>query len=416
LIEPDRLTVAALLKGQGYRTACIGKWHLGMNWVLRPGRSVPELTIEAADQVRNVDYAQPIRGGPNSLGFDYFYGISGSPDMVPYTFIENDRVAVLPTEERAFPLLLGRDLGETRPGPCAAGFEAENVLPELTRKAVEFVHRQAAAAREGNPFFLYFALTAPHTPIIPSQAWRGKSGINPYADFVMETDACIGQVIQALDSHQLAENTLVIVTSDNGCSPTARFRELAAAGHFPSHLFRGCKADIFEGGHRVPFIARWPGRVAVGSRSDQVICLTDLMATCADILDVDLPDNAAEDSVSILPALLSQASKPLREAVVHHSIYGSFAIRQGKWKLALCQGSGGWSPPWPGRFDINELPPEQLYDLESDIGESRNVAGRFPEIVARLTDLLERYVENGRSTPGEAQKNARRVVLRKQGL
>lgn len=413
LIEPGRLTVATLLKQNGYHTACVGKWHLGMDWVKLPGKQVSELSIETVDQVHNVDYAQPIANGPNTVGFDYYFGISASLDMVPYTFIEDNRVTVPPTVEKSFPLMLGRKPGMTRTGPAAPDFDAADVLPTLMRTAIDYIGQRAAGAKEGKPFFLYLPLASPHTPILPTHEWQGKSGLNPYGDFVMQTDWSIGQVLAALDERGLADNTLVIVTSDNGCSPQAKFDELLAKGHNPSHVFRGTKADIFDGGHRIPFLVRWPGRVKPGSRSDQLTCLTDLTATCAEILGVKLPDTAAEDSVSILPALFGKADKPLREAVVHHSINGSFAIRQGAWKLELCPDSGGWSVPRPGKDDASQLPAVQLYDLSKDIGETQNLQAQHAEQVSRLTALLEKYITNGRSTPGQPQHNAVPVEIRK---
>ena len=415
LIEPGRLTVPALLQQHGYHTACIGKWHLGMDWARLPGRSVSELSIETADQVWSVDYGQPIANGPNAVGFDEYFGISASLDMVPYTFIENDRVAVLPTIERSFPLMYGRQGGMTRLGPAAEGFDAADVLPALTARVVAYIGSRAAPARGGHPFFLYLALASPHTPILPTAPWSGKSGLNPYADFVMQTDECIGRVLAALDRHQLAEQTLVIVTSDNGCSPQANFDELRAQGHNPSGPFRGHKADIYEGGHRIPFVARWPGRVNAGSASDQLLCLTDLLATCAELVGATLPPDAGEDSVSLLPALLGRASQPLREAVVHHSINGSFAIRQGPWKLALCPDSGGWSEPRPGAPDVQQLPRLQLYRLDRDVAEQHNVQQEHPEVVARLRALLQTYVDQGRSTPGSPQKNSGAVDVRRTG-
>ncbi|MBI3877600.1 MAG: arylsulfatase [Verrucomicrobia bacterium] len=405
LIEPGRLTVASLLKQHGYHTGAIGKWHLGMDWVKLPGRDVSELNIETPAQVKNVDYTQRIANGPVSVGFDYYFGISASLDMVPYTFIENDRVTVAPTVDKKFSMMLGKPTGFTREGPAAPEFEAMDVLPTLTRKAVEYISQRAADAKAGKPFFLYLPLNAPHTPILPTKEWQGKSGINPYADFVMQVDATLGEVLRAIDDGGLQDNTLVIFTSDNGCSPSADFPALLAKGHNPSHAFRGHKADIYDGGHRIPFIARWPGHIAPHSRSDQIICLTDLMATVAEILGAKLPDNAAEDSVSILPALLGKDTKPLREAVVHHSINGSFSIRQGTWKFELCPGSGGWSLPRPSKEDTSKLPLVQLYDLRYDIGETNNVQDKNPEVVERLTKLLEKYVADGRSTPGAPQKN-----------
>ncbi|HLJ12635.1 MAG TPA: arylsulfatase, partial [Planctomycetaceae bacterium] len=306
LIEPGRMTVASLLKEQGYHTACFGKWHLGMDWAIRPGKTVTELGIESPEQVRSVDYSRPIANGPNAVGFDEYFGISASLDMVPYTFIENDRVAVLPTVDKEFPMMLGRKEGMTRKGPAAADFDDADVLPKLTQKVVDFIGARSADARNGKPFFLYLPLASPHTPISPKPSWRGKSGINFYADFVMQTDGSIGQVLDALDRQNLAENTLVIVASDNGFSPQGKTEELLAQGHNPSYVFRGNKADIYDGGHHVPLLVRWPAKVKPGATSGRLVCLTDFMATCAEILGVELPAQAGEDSVSFLPALLSK--------------------------------------------------------------------------------------------------------------
>ncbi len=411
LIEEGRMTVASFLKDRGYDTSCVGKWHLGMDWVKYSGKEVSELSIEKPEQVGSVDFSKPLTNGPTSVGFSYYFGIAASLDMVPYTFIENDRVTKLPSETHKFAMMTGRENGFTREGPTAPGFEATDVLPTLTRKAVDLIGQRAAAAKSGKPFFIYMPLNAPHTPIAPTPEWLGKSGLNPYADFVMETDWALGQVMDALEKSGVAGNTLIIMTSDNGCSPSAKFDELLAKGHNPSYEFRGHKADIFDGGHHIPFIARWPERVKAGTRSDQIVCLNDFFATCAEILGGKLPDNAAEDSVSILAALEGRADKPLREAIVHHSINGSFAIRQGNWKLELCADSGGWSAPRPGSKDAQGLPAIQLYDLSDDIGEKRNVQEDHPEIVARLTKLLEKYVAEGRSTPGAPQQNTTPVNL-----
>jgi arylsulfatase A len=328
--------------------------------------------------------------------------VNGYLDMSPYVFIENDRFTAVPTKEKKI----------VRFGPAADDFEAVKVLPTLTEKAVAFIDRHAVAARDGEPFFLYFPLNAPHAPIEPADEWRGKSGINDYADFVMQVDDTIGRVLDALKTGGLADNTLVIVTSDNGCSPTADFKTLADHGHHPSYLFRGAKADIYDGGHRIPFVARWPAKVKAGSRSDQIICLTDFMATLADLVGQKLPDNAGEDSVSFLAALLGEAKSPLREAIVHHSINGSFSIRQGDWKLELCRDSGGWSAPKPGSKEAAALPALQLYNLAIDLGERHNVSGQHAETVERLTALLEKYVAEGRSTPGNLQANTTPVKIR----
>lgn len=381
LIAKDRLTVPAMLQQQGYTTACIGKWHLGMG-------------------IPRDEPAPVITDGPTMRGFDSFFGISASLDMPPFAFIENDRFTEPLTTTKTW----------QRTGPAAAGFEAVDVLPTLTQKAVEFV---AAQAKTGNPFFLYMPLNSPHTPIVPSKAWQGKSNLGAYGDFVMETDWAVGEVLAALDKADIGGNTLVILTSDNGCSKAAGIPKLQEQGHYPSGDMRGSKADIFDGGHRIPFIARWPDRIKAGSRCDQTICQIDLMATSADIAGFKLPDNVGEDSVSILPALLGEDQSPLHTAVVHHSINGSFAIRQGKWKLELCADSGGWSDPRPGSPEARGLPDTQLYDLSTDLAESKNVYVEYPKEVARLTKLLEEIIANGRSTPGAKQANDAEIQIRK---
>jgi len=392
LIDPARLTVPALLKQHGYDTAAIGKWHLGMDWVPTDSSAKRFDDVGHSAEVWDVDYTKLITNGPNAVGFDYYFGIAASLDMPPFTFIENDHVTALPTVEKQW----GR-----RKGPGAPDFEAVDVLPTLVRKAVSYLDQHAQGAR----FFLYLPLTSPHTPLVPSPEWQGKSGINAYADFVMETDWALGEVLDALDRDGLTHDTLVIFTSDNGASPAAKFKELAARGHNPSYVFRGRKSDIWDGGHHIPFLVRWPGRVHAGSKSSEIVGLGDLMATCADILGVSLPDDAAEDSVSILPALLGRPEQPLHEAMVHHSLTGRFSIRQGHWKLELCPGSGGLSAPRDQAAASRGLPAVQLYDMATDVGERRNVQAAHPDVVERLTQLLERYVATGRSTPGTSQHN-----------
>jgi len=400
LIEPGRTTVAEMLRAQGYKTGCIGKWHLGMDWVVKPGKTVAELNIEAPEQAWSVDFTQPAKNGPTSVGFDSYFGISASLDMVPYCFIENDHVTAQPTETMKLVMNKGGPVSYTREGPGAPGFTGEGVLPAFLHHAEEFI-----ANHKGAPFFLYMPLTAPHTPIMPNSEWKGKSGLNLYADFVMETDAVVGRIMAALEKHDLAENTVLIMTSDNGCSPSADYPTLLAKGHNPSGSFRGTKADIYEGGHHVPYLVRWPAQVRGGQTSTQIICTTDFMATAAEITGVKLPDTTAEDSISFLPALLGRKDAPVRQSIIHHSAVGHFAIREGRWKLALCPGSGGWSAPRPGQ-EPKDAPRVQLFDLEADIGEKTNLQAQHPEIVARLTQKLEELVANGRSTPGEKQANA----------
>lgn len=383
LISADRLTVPGLLQQQGYATACVGKWHLG--FVVEAPAAAEKLKAKGAMGSGGAPVGSTIVGGPVTRGFDYFFGCSNARTMA--SLIENDKVT-----ERIEPI---------------------EMLPRLAERAVEYITQRATPDQAGKPFFLYLPLTSPHTPILPTTQWKGKSGLGDYGDFVMQTDAVVGQVLAALDKHDLAKNTLVIFTADNGCSPQAGIGKLEEAGHFPSANFRGYKADIWEGGHRVPFLVRWPGHVKAGTTSDRLICHTDLMATVASVLDIPLPDTAGQDSVSILPALEGKATQPLREAVVHHSIEGEFSIRQGKWKLALCAGSGGWGKPGDAQALKLGSPAVQLYDMTTDPSETKNVQAEHPQVVAQLTQLLTKYVNDGRSTPGKQQTNDVRVELMK---
>lgn len=374
LVEPGRMTIASLLKQNGYNTGAVGKWHLGF------GKEKP------------VDYAKPLVPGPNAVGFDYFFGIPSSLDFTPYVYVENERATELPSATVA-DSKHQREGGKGfwRGGAIAPSFKHEETLQTLTDKAVAFLQNQS----NEKPFFLYFPLTAPHTPWLPLGEFRGRSGAGDYGDFVAQTDAAVGRVLKTLDDARLGQNTLVIFTSDNGAHWLPR--EIEQFGHRANGPWRGQKADIWEGGHRVPFIARWPGRIKANSVSDELICLTDLMATIAAVVDAPLPEDAAEDSYNILPALLGGKQKrPIREAIVHHSSDGTFAIRQGEWKLALGVGSRGFSEP----RTINPKPGEaagQLYNLKDDPGEQTNLWLRKPEVVARLTALLEKYQREGRS-------------------
>ncbi|MDF7809211.1 arylsulfatase [Pontiellaceae bacterium B12219] len=395
LIPPDRPTVASLLKAQGYNTACIGKWHIGMKLPTKDGRA-------AAKNLKNVDWSGTVEGGPSDIGFDYHWGIAASLDMPPYIYIENKKFLGECTTTKAF----------HRGGPAEADFEAVDVLPDIGNKTVEYIQKQ----RAGKPFFAYVALTSPHTPIAPSSAWKGKSGMGDYADFMMQTDDVIGQMIDAVDAAGLADNTIIIVTSDNGCSRRADFRNLKSHGHYPSAQYRGSKSDIWEGGHRIPFIVRWPKGIKAGTFCDQTICLTDLMATAADLSGAKIPENAGEDSVSFLPAFAGKEIQSTRNGVIHHSIDGHFAYRQGKWKLCLARGSGGWTSPDEKAAAEKGALAAQLYDLEKDPGETTNLYESHPEVAERLLKLLKQDVERGRSTAGAMVKNdVPEIVLWKSG-
>ena len=379
LIAEDRPTVAGFLKSQGYHTGIVGKWHLDFEY----------LDPQSGARYSPKDHKSPpvgakIPDGPIHRGFDYFHGFHHARNME--AVIEDDAVI--------------------------AHDPVINMLPRLTEKSVAYIESRAG---EEAPFFLYVPLGSPHTPIVPSPEWQGKSGLGAYGDFVMQTDNVVGEISAVLEKHGLTGKTLVIFTSDNGCSKAAGIPKLADQGHAVSAHLRGSKADIWDGGHRVPFIVRWPGKVKPGSTSAQLICHTDLFATVADLVGAKLPDRSAEDSVSFLPALSGQPVESTRAGVIHHSISGHFAYRQGKWKLILAKASGGWSSPKENQAPAG-TPRGQLYDMESDVGETTNRYESQPEVVARLLKLLEADVSRGRSTEGpESSNDVGKIVLWKSG-
>lgn len=394
LIESDRLTVAELLQKKGYHTAFIGKWHLGWDWHL----SGQATNLDDLNSRPEVDFSKPVLNGPKDQGFSYSYGFSGSLDMPPYVYVENNQPTSIPRDTT----VSVDDKGFWRKGVTGSDFNHTQVLPHLTDKAVRYIDEQANGEQ---PFFLYFALPAPHTPILPTTGFIGKSNTNFYGDFVLQVDDVVGQVVAALEKNGIRGKTMIIFTSDNGCSPKANFNELASVGHHPSYIYRGHKADIYEGGHRVPFIVSWRDRIKKSFTTNEIICSTDFMASAAEIAGLTLPENAGEDSYSFLP-IISQRKyrQPLREATVHHSIDGRFAIRRGDWKLIVWPGSGGWSFPRT-QEDLRDLPDMQLFNLAEDPFERENVVQERPEKVKELRSLLIKYIKNGRSTPGELQKN-----------
>jgi len=339
IIEKQRMTVASMLKARGYHTACFGKWHLGMDW-----GDVKEAAAKAGT---------PVADGPTTRGFDVFCGYTEARSI--RTVIENDRV-----------------LGT---------YEPVEVQPLMAKKAVEYID---ARAKDGKPFFIYQPLSIPHTPHVPAKEFEGKSGQGAYGDWIFEGDWVVGQILEALRRTGLAENTLVIASSDNG----------AEGREYPP--LRGSKRSIYEGGHREPFVARWPGKIKPGTVCEDTVCLNDLLATCAEIVGEKLPDGAGEDSVSILPHLLGTAKGPVREATVHQSSVGDLAIRQGPWKLIFFRGGK-----------------RELYNLKDDLSETKDVLAANPEIAERLTKLMQQYIDNGRSTPGAPQKNDVRFELSK---
>lgn len=362
LLSEDRLTLAKMLKQNGYHTAMFGKWHLGM---LFDGKHVSG-KLKVGMQVTH----GPVDRG----GFDHFAGFHHARQM--NVWIENDRV----TES----------------------LQPVDMLPKLTQSAVDYIHSRKGKQQ---PFFLYVPWNSPHSPVVPTEDWQGKSGLNAHADFVMQTDDSYGRIVRALRETGLIGNTLILCSADNGTSgPTSKMAQLNRMGHYPSANLRGSKADLWDGGHRVPFLVSWKGVVQAGSTCDQLVGLSDVMATVADILKTDLPDDQAVDSISFYP-LLQGRPQHARQDIIHHSISGKFAIRSGDWKLMFAPGSGGWSSPKDTKALADGLPAIQLYDMRKDLGERRNLAEEHPEKVAELKQLLKQQVANGRSTPGPKQTN-----------
>lgn len=428
LIKENTPTWPGMLQENGYHTACIGKWHLGWNWPIEnpeqfvPGPSQPAPAVDEETRAEWEDvFSQRIGGGPTDRGFDYYFG-DDVPNWPPYGWMENDRMLEPPTEYLPADKLqqthgmepeFGRcnhqvDLA-SKPGPAVSDWSFEPILPTLADRSCEYIHDRSQTP---DPFFLYLPLTSPHTPLAVNEEWKGESGLNLYADFVMETDAVVGRVLDALEEAGVADNTLVMFASDNGCAPYVGVRDLEEQGHNPSGPYRGYKADAWDGGHRIPFVASWPGHISPGSVCDQQVCLSDLMATTADMLDTDLADNAGPDSFSLLK-LFQGADHPVRSEIIHHSISGQFAIRHEQWKLVLCPGSGGWCPPTDEEAEEQDMPPVQLYDMEQDPGETTNLQARYPDVVEDLTHHLQSLVDRGRSTQGPELENEVAVDIHK---
>ncbi|WP_254560225.1 sulfatase-like hydrolase/transferase [Dyadobacter diqingensis] len=387
LIEPDRFTVADLLKKAGYQTAVIGKWHLGLDWTpADPSRKVDAAVYDDWTTTENLDIAKGVVKGPNDLGFDYSYIIPSSLDIPPYIYLENGK----PVDSKITNITGNKTPRGVfwRDGNGSESFKIEKSLDIFGQKAKAFLADSRKTS--GKPFFLYLPLSSPHTPWLPSDKFKGKSKAGLYGDFVSHTDAVVGEVIKTLDSLGLGENTLVIFTSDNGADWKPGDKQLYPA-HQANYIFRGQKSDIWEGGHHVPFIARWPKVISKGSKSAQTICLTDLLATTAAITNQKLPDTAAQDSFDFYAVLKNpKEQKTVRESIIHHSIEGMFAIRRGKWKFIDGKGSGGWS----SKGDATD-PAGQLYDLEADPEESKNVYDQNTSIVEELKGLLEKQKNQG---------------------
>ena len=395
LIEADRFTIADLLKQAGYHTGVIGKWHLGLNWPKIPS-ATPEPPHEPHQWPKgdNLDITANLTSGPADLGFDYSFLVPSSLDIPPYLYLENGQPS-----SREIVEIAGNNNPRGvfwRTGKGSADFKLPQTLDHLAAKAQEFIKK---SSQTDQPFFLYLPLTSPHTPWLPSGEFTGQSGAGTYGDFVAHTDDVVGRVLRTLDSLGLKENTLVIFTSDNGADWKPGDKA-AFPRHRANGILRGQKSDIWEGGHRVPFMVRWPRHTAQNIVAGQTVCLNDLAATFATITHQKLPANAAQDSFDFSPVLYhSGYTKSVRPSLIHHSISGMFSIRRGQWKYVEGSGSGGWSKD----ESVTKEWPAQLYNLANDPAETRNLLEAEPKIAAELKELLVRQRSVGFTRPG-AQK------------
>jgi len=389
LIEEWRPTVASLLKRSGYQTAVVGKWHLGLDWVLKKEHEkllkTENYGILSDMDPEHIDFTQPVSQGPNTLGFDYSYILPASLDMPPYCYLENQKLTELPSGfTNGNKLESGYSGPFWRAGKISPSFDFHRVLPRFTQKAVEFLNRQT----NDKPFFLYLPFAAPHTPWMPLPEYQGKSKAGQYGDFVQQVDGAVGQVLSALERLSLSQNTMVIFASDNG--PYWRQDSVKKFNHHAAGEYRGMKGDAFEGGHRIPFIVRWPGKIKPGAISKATTTLANLMATCAEMLGIIESQYEVEDSYSILPVLTGKTLVvPNQPAVVHSSSTGFYAIRRGDWKLIEGLGSGGFSDPRRIDPELGK-PIGQLYNLTTDVLETQNKYDQNPEKVKELTSLLDK--------------------------
>jgi arylsulfatase A-like enzyme len=403
LIEPDRLTLPGMLRTKGYTTALFGKWHVGMTFYDATGEPINE---DGLDAVKRIDYSRAITGGPVDRGFDAFFGTASCPttDWL-YAYIDGDGVPVPPTHilDRG-PLPNHPYARDNRPGMVAPDFDLEEVDLVFLEKSKEFLEAHAEENPD-KPFFLFHSAQGVHLPSFPADRFKGATESGPHGDFIFELDYIVGELMDTLEALGLAENTLVLFTSDNGPETLTTVHMRADQGHDGARPWRGMKRDQWEGGHRVPLIAHWPGKIAAGVTSDQIVSLTDIMATCAAIIDVDLPNEAAEDSFNILPVLLGEhKGDPVRRYTLQQTNRLELAIRRGAWKYLDHQGSGG------NNYDSERLQayrledtapdaPAQLYNLENDPGERNNLYFEHPEIVEELKSKLDEFESSGRSVP-----------------
>ncbi len=382
--DAAELTLPELLRGRGYRTACIGKWHLGWDWdaIKRPGAKADPKTGYAPDAF---DWSRPIPGGPLDHGFDSYFG-DDVPNFPPYAWFENDRVATPPTVPLALTPKTAEGAWEARPGPMVAGWDFHAVMPRLTERAEQFI---ASRRGQAQPFFLYFPFTSPHAPIVPSPEFAGKSQAGGYGDFMEQTDSTVGRVLAALAAHGFADNTLVIFSADNGPESYA-YPRIRNFGHRSAGQLRGLKRDLWEGGHRVPFLVRWPGRVPAGAVSPALVSQVDIMATLAAAVGAPLPAGTAHDSHNLLDVWTRNAPSP-RRTIVHNTNANGYALRHDQWLyIASRTGAVTKVPDWfdPAHGYAPHTQPGELYDLSADLAQHRNLHAQLPEKVAELSALL----------------------------
>lgn len=385
--DEGRLTMASMLKDKGYATACIGKWHLGWDWKAAGGKD-------------KIDWTQPIPGGPLARGFDYYFGDTVI-NFPPYCWIENDKVTDIPTEKMDTKKWKKIKEGnwECRPGPMAPNWDPYENIPTTTKKGVEYIKQQA---KTEEPFFLYFAYPSPHAPIIPNDEFDGKSQAGPYGDFVYETDDSIGQLLKALEESGQADNTLVIFSADNGPEHYAYPRE-EKYDHWSSFPLRGLKRDIYEGGHRVPFIIKWPGKVPAGVSSDALISQIDMMSTVANIVGYALPKDQAEDSHNQLDLITGKSSTGTRQTHIHNTYDKKYAIRDGDWLLVDTDSGYAkrFSKDWEKKngYDVDEKKGPKLYNMKKDLSQKNNLIAQHPEKAESLRALMKQVIDQGYSAP-----------------
>ncbi len=403
LIEGGRLTLPQMLRQKGYATACFGKWHVGLTFFDKDGKPIHENGLEG---VKRIDYSRSILDGPIHRGFDRFFGTACCPttDWL-YAYIDGDRIPVPPTgllDRTGLPKhAYSRD---NRPGMIAPGYDLEEVDLVFLDKSKKFIEEHVKSNPD-RPFFLFHSCQTVHLPSFAADPFRGKTEAGPHGDFIFELDSIVGELIETLDHFGIADNTLLMFSSDNGPETTSVINMRKDYEHDGARPWRGMKRDQWEGGHRIPLIARWPGRIKPGSATDQMTSLTDIMATCAAVVGAKLPNDAAEDSYNMLPVLLGRRSnEPVRKYLIQQTISLALSIRRGRWKYLDHKGSGGNNYDNPGLkpFALPDSAPDapgQLYDLETDPGETRNLYFQHPQIVAELKQQLDKFVKQGYSRP-----------------